>query len=748
MVETTFATSPPPSVNDEIIESARAFRIGSLANGYKLARVEKGGKRPVASKWQFGESADALMRGEPANSNTGLILDGLRAVDIDVDDEDVVQRLLQLQSEHLPKGGLVRYREGSSRRAILYRAAVGAPGKRVADLDAGKVEILGAGQQLVVQGSHPSGALLRWADDRSPATVNIEQLASVSEEQIAAFLDAAFTSQGKILDRRQGGMDRSRSGQDRLFLNQDLVGGLEAPRWFDVLEPGSKKAAVAECLEALDNRSQDPRQRWLKVLFGVADAGRLGCPDARELALQWSRVGLGWTSEADFEAAWSSARSGGASVGSLLYMAQAAGANLDHWRNGWASALGAPSAAPTIASASIPLKVSGARHIAQLPLIPQKRPWLHGNDLVRGAVSLLVAPGGRGKSSWLIALSLACASGRSLLGSHVFGGPLKVLYINAEDRLHELTLRLRAAMQYHGLTDVDLPGLFIAGADNLELTLIKVDRSAPALDPAGWQTLEGQVAACRPDIVVLDPLVALTGGATLNDNAAAALLMRGLVSLAAKYNLAVMIAHHTAKNRDLGSADAAMGAASIVNLARISLALEPLTENDAGKIGVAPWDAKSIFRVTGTKMNLAPASSSDRWFRLISVEMPNAAPPIYPNGDAVGVVEVFKPSGTTSPFSQAMLDAVVNVIRAASPSLSPSAKSTEYAVPKVAQAISPFRGGRASDGEAKAILDYLTRTSRVVITKTKVERSGRGAYERQSYAVVGQSDAPPVSGSP
>ena len=38
-------------------------------------------------------------------------------------------------------------------------------------------------------------------------------------------------------------------------------------------------------------------------------------------------------------------------------------------------------------------------------------------------------------------------------------------------------------------------------------------------------------------------------------------------------------------------------------------------EADAGKVGVAPWDARSIFRVVGTKQNLSPPNAADDWIR-------------------------------------------------------------------------------------------------------------------------------------
>jgi hypothetical protein len=84
-----------------------------------------------------------------------------------------------------------------------------------------------------------------------------------------------------------------------------------------------------------------------------------------------------------------------------------------------------------------------------------------------------------------------------------------------------------------------------------------------------------------------------------------------------------------------------MGAASFVNLARIALGIEPLAEKDAGSIGVPSWDARSVFRLVGTKGNLAPPKDTDRWCRIVNVEMNNAEPPVYPKGDNVGVVEVF-----------------------------------------------------------------------------------------------------------
>jgi AAA domain len=359
----------------------------------------------------------------------------------------------------------------------------------------------------------------------------------------------------------------------------------------------------------------------------------------------------------------------------------------------------------------------------------------------------VVAPGARGKSTWMMAVALACASGRAILGQHVFGGPLRVLYINAEDPTAEVALRLRAAMQHHGLKDADVAGLHVAGADRLQLTLLTANRGLPGLNPDGWNKLNSEIDRIKPDILLIDPLVALVGGVSLNDNSAAALMMGRFVSIAAQRKIAIMIAHHAAKNREATSPEAAMGAASLVNLARICLSLEPLAEGDAGKVGVAPWDAHSIFRVIGTKQNLSPPNVTDDWIRLKSVDMLNAEPPVYPHGDSVAVVERFIPNPMSAVFPAPVIAAALQSIGSANPPLSPFGHAAgTSAVAVIAAAIAPHLGGKASNAEAKAVLDYLARTGKVASQPVQVPRPGRGPYVRNGLVVI--AAAPTTVGVP
>jgi hypothetical protein len=296
-------------------------------------------------------------------------------------------------------------------------------------------------------------------------------------------------------------------------------------------------------------------------------------------------------------------------------------------------------------------------------------------------------------------------------------------------------------MQHHGLNDADLPGLHVIGADMWDLPLLGYagNGNVPAPYSPGWEALNAELERIKPDIIILDPLLALMGGVDSNNNSAAAMFMGTLVKLAADRRMAVVVAHHAAKGRDPTSAESAMGAASFVNFARIALTIEPLSEKDAGRIGMPPWDVKSIFRVLGVKQNFSPAGSGDRWFRYVSVELNNARPPVYPSGDKIGVVEPFQP-GTSGPaYGAALIAAGLKALDSAAPRLSPSKRSAgRYAGHAIATAIAPYRGGKPSDVEAEAVLEHLKRTGLVVVQRVKIPRAGGRFDERDGLVVTAQ----------
>jgi AAA domain/Primase C terminal 2 (PriCT-2)/Bifunctional DNA primase/polymerase, N-terminal len=579
------------------------FRKRCIENGYKPIPVRSQSKQPVGKQWQHGAPEEQLLAINPKALNTGVLTAGLRCFDGDVEDPQVAAALKKKILAWCP-GALIRTRANSSRFAVLVRAAEGEPVKRSVSGPHGQLEALGAGQQVVAHGVHSSGALIEWEGGRGPDTVPRDQLPALAENQVEQLLtecaallglNNSTTSPAAISNVFEQPLV---TGQSTLIgltapLVNELGAGIDIPEWFDGLFPGEKGTLVGACLNQIDNRTNDPRDRWLLAVLAAADAGRRGCPDAEQIARDWSRRGAKWTGDADFETAWNSAKPGAVTIGTLLWMAKQAGLDLSAWRDlslGRIQGTSAAGSALGTTLTALQQQQQRAMHVSALALVPEKREWLHGTDAMRCAVTLVVAAGARGKSIWLIVLALACASGRPLLGAKVFGGPLRVLVLSAEDPTSEVARRVRAAMHHHGLKDADVAGLYIIGADTWGLPLLRCSGNVPAPHEAGWEALNAEIDRINPDIIILDPLLSLMGGVDGNNNSAAAIFMGKLVKLAADRRVAIVVAHHAAKGRDPTSAESAMGAASFVNFARIALTIEPLSEKDASRIGVPPWN--------------------------------------------------------------------------------------------------------------------------------------------------------------
>ncbi len=133
-----------------------------LANGYQPVAVASGGKAPVARNWP---SLRGVPAADAAGLNTGVLSAGLRAADVDVDDAEEVARIVATVSRLAGACRVVRSRPNSPRVLLLYRAPEGMrPPKRTMRVRGGTLEILGAGQQFVAYGRHPSGVEFEWLD--------------------------------------------------------------------------------------------------------------------------------------------------------------------------------------------------------------------------------------------------------------------------------------------------------------------------------------------------------------------------------------------------------------------------------------------------------------------------------------------------------------------------------------------------------------------------------------------------------
>jgi hypothetical protein len=344
--------------------------------------------------------------------------------------------------------------------------------------------------------------------------------------------------------------------------------------------------------------------------------------------------------------------------------------------------------------------------------IPHRR-WLYGTDLIRGEITFVAAPGGVGKTALVTGIATEIATGTQVLEQKIWGGPdLSVLFLNGEDAGVEIARRILAFCLAHpnDISAQNLGRLLVAGCDDPHVQRLKflrvTDKGASLVDPEGFKVLEAGLQQLRPDLLILDPLVAFCGGANMNDNAVMSLVIRELKRLAAKFDCAILTVHHTRKGGDLGNAEAISGAAAIVNLARRAIMPVPMTEDEAKKFGVLPSDRLQYFKVVDAKSNLAPRSADSPWYKLHSIELPNPEPPVYPFGDYVqavvrenlSIASNVMPPGDEQKIQKAVLELVERgkIIKGVAYPYSPSSAGAtnerallEDAMAAVAQATAP-----------------------------------------------------------
>jgi AAA domain/Bifunctional DNA primase/polymerase, N-terminal/Primase C terminal 2 (PriCT-2) len=629
-------------------EEVRAFRKRAIANGYRLVRVRSGLKAPLPREWQDGDRPEFLLNARPDALNTGLVLGGLRCVDIDVDDPQLISEIRELARLHLPPGALLRCRANSPRVAMLYRAAEGQPCKRVAAGLKDKVEVLGAGQQVVVHGLHPSGAALTWSDGRGPDTVSVSDIPAVSEDQITAFLEAcapllgATTTSGASVRGASTAQppvdvpDAFKVVPDHLK-GQKATNELSRPPLteaeFDALLAKIPSAGLgwdewnnvgieiyASCKGA--DYGLDAWERWLKT-DPVYATQATGCEDA------WKRFHNSPPT-----------RTG-------------AGALINKARSILAGSVGVPAApqqssvAHTTATSQLgvtPLatgSVWDGMDDTSLSNIPP-REWLYGIDLVRGKVTVVASPGGVGKSSLVLGMMVALVTEKTLLGETIWDANHKAIYLNGEDDQKEMRRRLAAFCSKHNIAEQDYHGkLLIAGNDKWQaqcLQLLRIERQTSHLNEDGFAHLESLLAPGGVSALVIDPLVKFIVG-NVNDKAAMGQVVGKLAELAAKYHCAIVIVHHTKKGSDLDNQEAVSGAAAIVNLSRRTIATIPMSLAEANEVGVLPSERGRYFRVVATKTNMSPPSAhaGTNWYELCEVSLNNGNS-IYKRGDKVQAV--------------------------------------------------------------------------------------------------------------
>lgn len=298
--------------------------------------------------------------------------------------------------------------------------------------------------------------------------------------------------------------------------------------------------------------------------------------------------------------------------------------------------------------------------------LPPPRGWLLGNIFCRGFMSSLLADGGVGKTALRTAQLLSLATGRSLTGDYVFQR-CRVLIVSLEDDAQELRRRVLAAMRHHRIELEEVRGwLFLATPGASVGKLMTLDQRGHLVRGALAQHLEDTIKEREVDIISLDPFVK-THSVEENNNSAIDDVVQVLTDLGAKYNIAVDAPHHTSKGpADPGNASRGRGASAMNNGGRLVYTLTTMSPEEAEAFSISEDERKSYIRMDSGKVNITRALGAAKWFRLVSVPLGNATD-MYPNGDDVQTVELWKPPETWGDLSVDLLNRILTAIDAGLP---------------------------------------------------------------------------------
>jgi hypothetical protein len=267
------------------------------------------------------------------------------------------------------------------------------------------------------------------------------------------------------------------------------------------------------------------------------------------------------------------------------------------------------------------------------------RQWLYGTQLIRGFVTLLIAPGGTGKSSLILAMCMELAINRSFLKTRIHL-QCNTALLNLEDPQEEVDRRVTALAMRYGITNADIAGrFFVSPSDRAVRIAANGDDGFSVVHPDEKAIIE-RVKDEKIGVLAVDPFAE---SHTLEENSNPQMIQAAAAwRRVARYgDCAVLLAHHVRKGM-VDSIEAARGAKALTDSARVGLLLSTMTEEDANALGVPPDDRLQYARLDDAKANLAPRAPKASWFHLGHVTLDNADA-IYPHGDQVVVIEAWEP---------------------------------------------------------------------------------------------------------
>jgi hypothetical protein len=528
------------------------------SNGFRPVAVHTGAKRPFGKEWteraRMNPPDAAAQWPESSNLSTGVLCDGLIAVDIDVDDAAIVQTVLSA-ANHFLGSAPSRTRSDSARCLLLYRASEGEPSKRSIMGSAGKIEALGRGQQFVAFGDHPSGAAYEWSPC-APDTFHRDKLPVVSEDALSAFLCAVAPYIGADVPE----MSPARPGpapdlpigvpaseRDAAYAAKAVEAEVST---LQAMGPGSgRNAALNRAAHSLGTLAGNGSIEAKTVAYALLDAAKANGHIDKHGEMQTMQ-----TIESGMKAGITKPRT--------LESVKAPDIPLDGLFN---AAKATNSALAPKPSTKRSVQLLQGSQIQETPIT-----WLWDGYLPLGKLTLLAGAGGTGKSTLAFSMTATITNAGAWPDGTQCSTPGNVLIWSSED----------------DPSDTIKPRLMAVGADDTRYGIIagtvdedgQRDAFDPARDMVSLREAVTQIGGVK--LLIIDPIVSAVTGDMHKANDVRRSL-QSIVDFAAEMDCAVLGITHFAKGTaGKNSADRVIGSTAFKDFARMVLVAAKEEESD------------------------------------------------------------------------------------------------------------------------------------------------------------------------
>jgi hypothetical protein len=306
-----------------------------------------------------------------------------------------------------------------------------------------------------------------------------------------------------------------------------------------------------------------------------------------------------------------------------------------------------------------PLPLALTRLRQRTPPEIEPRPWLYGTILQRKYVSLLVAPGGTGKSQLALGIGIDLVTGRKLLGPHVFER-VPTWFLSLEDDAVEIERRVAAFRIVHNIPWADLDNFYVHSGRERRVCMAKLDQEENKIVFPDKEAVLAAVRSGKVGLIIVDPFVR-SHELDENSNPAMDAAVRAWTEIAEEENCAILLVHHVRKAVSVGI-EAARGAKALSDAARVGLLLTAMTEEEAEEMGIDTDEARRFVRLDNSKANMAPAGTAT-WFQMTERNLGNKTK-LYPAGDTVSAIIPWNRPKTFEGISDVQCNLALDAIEA------------------------------------------------------------------------------------